>query len=352
MQLSVCFFGSYDRHYSRNSILEKGLLLHKTKIYHCNNKNKYFLLRYIPLIRTYLRIAKNVSIILVPFPGHLDMPIAWLLAKLTRKVLVFDPYISLYETYVFDRESYSSKSLMGRWYWLIDKISLHLADYILTDTEAHALYYQNTFGIHNDKFKRVFVGAEEIFKPSTKKSKKTIVEFHGYFTKLQGAEIFVEASKKLENKKNIEFWLIGKAIGSTKATELMEKIKPKTLKYFQQMSTHDLAKKVSQAHITVGHLGSTEKASNVISNKTFHGLASKNAVIAINSKANKEILFSNKTAILIEPGNSKSLAEEILRLVKDNALRLKIAEAGYVLFKRELAVSKVGKRLKKILDSF
>lgn len=349
--MNICFFGSYNPDYSRNSILIDGLKKNNVKVLECHSTSKGFLRRYFDLLRMYWRIKSQVDVIFVAFFGHLDMPLAWFLAKLTGKKLVFDMFYSMYDTYVLDRQSASPTSLRAKLYLTIDKTAASLADCIVTDTYAHAKYFVSLLNIRTSKFHRIFVGGnDELFKPLKKKkhTKKVKVEFHGMFTRLHGAEYYVEVAKKLETHENLEFYLIGSTSNYPLPIKLFKRLKPKNMFYKERMTLEKLAMTVRHCDISVGHVGTTKKANSVIANKTFEGLASKCAVIVQDSAANRELFEDKKTALFVTPGDTQDLAKKILFLSNNAQLRLTLAQNGYNLYTRRLTNKHVGLELKKV----
>lgn len=344
---SVCFFGSYTQDYSRSNIIRDGLQKNGVSVIECHSSIKSALKRYPTLFKKYWHIKNRVDLIYVAFFGHLDMPLAWFLGKLTGKKVVFDMFYSMYDTYVFDRKSTTPGSLLAKSYAFIDKVAASLADMVITDTQAHANYFIKTFKLNPKKFRRLFVGGDDTIFKSTKKPKtRTItVEFHGYFTRLHGAEFFVEAAKLLENESYIKFLLIGVTSNYFLPIERYHKLKPKNMTYIPELTPIQLSKTIAEADITIGHIGITEKARSVITNKIFHALACKTAVIAGDCSASRELLQDHETALFVQMGDPEDLAKKIKLLAKDTNLRKKLIENGFSLFSDKLTNQKLGLEL-------
>ncbi|MEW6044604.1 MAG: glycosyltransferase family 4 protein [Thermoproteota archaeon] len=66
-----------------------------------------------------------------------------------------------------------------------------------------------------------------------------------------------------------------------------------------------------------------------ISASLLEAMACKTPIITTNIGGNKELLVHDKTGILIEPGNSKELLDEILSLLNDKQKRDSIAKAAF-----------------------
>jgi glycosyltransferase involved in cell wall biosynthesis len=351
--MNICFFGSYDPNYSRNKILIDGLIKNKVKVYHCISKHGSFIKRYPDLVKKFYQHYKNIDVIYVAFVGHLNVPLAWVLGKLTHKKVFFDMFYSMYDTYVFDRQSVSAKSLRAKSYWIIDKLATTLSDVIISDTNAHADYWSQLLKVPRQKFKRVFVGGDEtIFKPILEKSNhKIIIEFHGMITRLHGAEYFIDAAKLLIGKRNLEFLFIGETSSYNLPIDKLNKLKLKNVKHIKKLSLIDLAQVIAGTDISIGHLGTTIKAQSVITNKIFQAMACKLPVIVEDSPASKEIFTNGKNAMFVKMGDSIDLEKKIMILANDVVLRKKIAENGYKLFISQLTNEKLGKVLLEIIGN-
>lgn len=352
---TVCFFGYPNEDYSRSKILIDGLKKNAVKVISCTDKTGVAPLRYWRLFKKFWPLQKKVDVIFVQFPGHLNTPIAWLLGKIYKKPVIFDVFISLYETYIFDRQVAQPQSLTAKFYWWVDKLSCLLADKVTLDTNAHINYFVKTFKLQRQKFNRIPVGGDEtLFHPSKLKRsgathQKVIVEFHGVFTRIHGAECFVQAAKKLENHPQLEFWLIGDSPNYRLPIDLYKKLKPKTMTYWPRLSVKKLAQKVAQADISVGHLGPTQKARILLTNKMFHALASRVALIAGDNEASRELLQNKKTALFVRMYDEQDLSRKILALAKNSHFRKTLAANGYKLHQQQFTNRKIGRLLKQVM---
>ncbi len=351
--MTICFFGYPNESYSRNQILINGLKKNGAQVISCTDRSGLFITRYWRLFTKFLPLRHHTDVIFVQFPGYLNVPIAWLLGKLFTKPVIFDAFVSIYDTYVFDRQIAPPGSLKALIYWWIDKLSCTLADRVTLDTYAHIRYFVRTFKVPRRKFSRLPVGGDDsIFKPRATRHvprAKVIVEFHGMFTRIHGAEIFVQAAKKLEQHKNLQFWLIGSSDNYPLPIQLYRQLQPKTMKYWPSMPVEKLARKISQADISIAHLGPTQKARLVLTNKMFHALACRVALIAGNNLATKEFLADKKACLLVNMYDSDDLAQKILFLSRNHPLRHQIAHNGYLLHQQRFTNQLLGLKLLQII---
>src|SRR3989344_1954105 len=158
--MTICFFG-YP-----NKILIDGLQKNGVKLVSCTDKSGLFLIRYWHLFRKFLSLHQKINVVFVQFTGQLNMPIAWVLGKLFRKPVIFDAFVSIYDTYVFDRQSVEPGSTKAKFYWWVDKLACTLADCVTLDTNTHIRYFIRTFKLPSHKFSHLPVGGDDtVFKP-------------------------------------------------------------------------------------------------------------------------------------------------------------------------------------------
>ena len=336
MSKAVCYFGSYDPNYARNKIIKYGLERNGFKVYECQ-AHGIFTTRYFKLIKLFLKNHGKISAIIVGFPGHLDVPLAFLLGKIFRKKVFFDIFASTYETYVLDRAVIKKNSASAKFFYFIDWLGLHLVDYVIIDTQAHAEFYHKLYGLGLKKQIVVYVGSlDQIFRPR-KVKEDTDVLFYGSYQPLQGVETIIKAASKLPN---VNFKLIGEGQTKNSCQNLVKELKLKNVDFINWLSIAKLAEEISRAKIILGIFGATKKAFVVIPNKVFDALASKKAVITASTKATNE-LFDRKSANLINPNDPNKLATTIKLLLTDTNLRNKIAIKGYNIYLNRLKPEKV-----------
>ena len=157
--MKVLFFGVYDLNDStaaRTRIFLKGLKELGIEVIECNSEIRSFK-RYVVLFKKYIKINKDYDIMFAAYPGaQLVMPIARILAFFSRKKIVIDPIISLYDTMVCDRGILGGRGLKAAYYYFLDWFSGVASDLIIFDTNENINYFSKTFHIKKEKFKRIF----------------------------------------------------------------------------------------------------------------------------------------------------------------------------------------------------
>ncbi len=345
--MTVCYFGIYNPTYTQNLNLINGLRENGVKVIECNTRemsNK----KYFQLIKKHWQIRKDYQLMIVGFPGHTIMPLAWILAKLHRKKIIFNAFVSLYNTNIFDRKVYPPKSLKARYNFFLDKFSCKLANLVLLDTQSQIDYFVETFKTPRDKFRRVFVGSDDkVFYPKNYQGRKDnfIVHFHGYLVPFHGVEYIIEAAKILEGQ-NIIWQIVTRFDGKyEKLKQQVESLGLKNIIFYQEVPPEKLNDFINQADICLGVFGDSPKTQLVIPNKIFEALACQKPMITAQSKACREILTDKINCLFCQVANAEDLANKILELKNNFALREKIAANGYALYKENLIPKNLIKKL-------
>lgn len=335
--MKVCYFGIYNPKYSRNVELIKGLKENGIEVIECrvdaNEKNKHW-----KLFKKHGEI-KKYDLTIVGYPGHSLM----LLVKfICKKPIIFDAFLSVYDSMIFDRKIYSQYSLKALKYWFLDWMSCRLADKILLDTDEHIKYFMKTFGIKKEKFQKIFLSCNNaLFYPrnyprkDNKNSEQFLVHFHGKYIPLHGVEYIIEAAKLLETE-NIEFNLIGRGQTYREMMALSKKLITKNVNFIGFLPQEELIKFIAGADVCLGIFGKTPKAERVIPNKSYEIIAMKKPLITADTPAIRELFKNEENCLLSNVADSADLAQKILLLKNNSELRNRIAENGYKLYKEKL----------------
>lgn len=350
-ELEVCYFGPYDPNYPRNSVIIKGLRKNGVKVIEFNVHSFNRLLDYIKLLKKHQ--ALKYDVVILGGRTYFGQPLMPFIRRMTKKPIVFDAFLTLYETQVVDRKLVDRKSVKAKLWYLLDSSALHDADLLLTDTYEHAKYYSGFYDVEFDKFRRVLLGSDdEVFYPRLTKKENDcfIVMFWGGFIPLQGVRYIIKAAKLLENCKDVKFELIGTGQQHNEALELSRSLRLENTTFFSNWVPYsELTNYIANSDICLGIFGETDKARRVIPNKVTEAIAMRKPLITGDSSAIKEAFKDRENCLLVPMSNPEALAEAILKLKNDKKLRDKIAENGYKLFKDNFAPKVIGKDLKSVL---
>jgi len=350
-KLRICFFGHYNPDYSRNRIIIKALKRLSFDLLEAQSSLKRFA-RYSNLFR--MVIKSKFDILWVGFLGHTDVPIAKIISIIKNSPLIFDAFVSLYESSICDRKIKSAKSLYALKMRFVDWLACKLAKIILLDTQTHIDYFVNSFKIPNRKFKRLWLGADdELMFPRSDISQQEnfTVFFYGSFIPLQGIEYIVQAAHILETKGNkVDFIIVGSGQTFQDILCLTEKLKIKSIKFMGWLPYNTLPELICNSSLCLGIFGATLKANRVIPNKVFDAIACARPVITADTPAIHEAFTHGENIYLIPKADPLALANAILMLKKDKSLRVSIAKKGYELFKQNFSIEAISKNLNLIIQ--
>ncbi|KKS98113.1 MAG: group 1 glycosyl transferase [Candidatus Gottesmanbacteria bacterium GW2011_GWA2_43_14] len=375
--MKILYFGSYDNDYIRNVINIKGLRLNLVDVIVCNfYKRKLFIASEYSKITYLIRIStslfyrsiylffkgiiiiikQKISYIIIGFPGHLDIPIGYLIAKITGSKIIFDPFISLYDTFVTDRKIFSTDSLISKSIKKYETAIYKLPDLILTHTETDKLYFSKSFKIPLNKIKVLYIGSDNLTQKTTAltgKSSDFSVVYQGNFIPLHGIEHIIHSAFILSQiDKKIKFIFVGNGQTYQENFNLANILKLRNVVFKGFVSIYDWKKTINKADIILGIFQNSVKASKSIPNKVIQGIAAKKAVITAETTAIKELFNHFENMYFCKPADPLSLANGILELKRNSNLRNKIAYNGNKIYKNKLTPISVGRELLTICNEF
>jgi glycosyltransferase involved in cell wall biosynthesis len=363
--LRVCYFGTYRTNYSRNRIMIDGLKKNGVEVLECQENlwlgiedrirlasggwlNPSFGWR---ALKTYYRLWRKYSkleefdLLVVGYPGQLDVFLAYFLSRFRKKPLVWDIFMSLY-LIALERDLQGKSPFSIRLLRILEKMACRLPEMMILDTTHYLDWFQSTHGIHSDRFRLVPTGADDrFFKPVTgKKSKSELfqVVYYGTFIPNHGVAYIVEAARLLASNPTIQFKLIGQGPDKPKAQSLAEKYQLTNLVFVDWMERRDLVSQVGQADICLGVFGTTPQSLMTVQNKIYEGLAMAKPVITGTSPAIKDAFIHRTHVYLCERANPSSLARAIENLYRDPELRLALGTRGYDYFKKHFTLPRIG----------
>jgi glycosyltransferase involved in cell wall biosynthesis len=341
-KLRVCYWPGRETSYSRTRVIIRGLKQADVDIelYDCSSEGKTFA-RFFKGFFKFLSVKRKSDLIMVGFFGHF---IVLVVRLFTRKKIIFDAFVSLYQTMVFDRQVFKSKGLLSCWARMIDKLACHFAEKILLDTDQHIDYYVEEYGLNRFKFLKLAASADDsVFFPRPEKvSGDFMVHFHGEFQRLHGTTIIFQAAFFLPD---IKFRIIGRGKEYTASRHKAITQGATNIEFLPAVNYEHLAELMSEASVCLGIFGETQKAGMVIPHKVYEALALGKAVITADTPGARELLENGKTALLCPPGDPQALAAAIRRLKEDESLRRSLGVNGRNLFEEKCRPEILGNQL-------
>lgn len=262
------------------------------------------------------------DMVFIGYLGQIDVLVLWPFAKLRGVPIVWDAFISLYNTVVEDRKMFSPKHPVAWLLYSIDWLACRAADRVVLDTRAHADYFVEKFGISHKKTDAVFVGAEtEVFraKPIERDPEQPFtVLFYGQFIPLHGIPTIIEAARLLENEA-IRWVLIGKGQEEKRIVEMLDSHPLPQLEWIPWVRYEHLIDHIIEADVCLGIFDNGAKAARVIPNKVFQLLSAGKPIITRDSPAVRELIPDEADGVwLVTPNDPASLAKAI-RNARENS---------------------------------
>ena len=258
------------------------------------------------------------------YPAQPDAAPAWLVAKRHRALLVADMMISLTDTLAGDRARVGRAGgavLAG-----IDRTTLALADIVLCDTHANARFMAERFGVPASRLVVAPVGAEPDAFPATPPPfGPPTVLWYGKLAPMHGLDVIVEAARRpgvpdirLIGSGQMDDWLAAE----------MRRDPPRALQHVPWVPYERLAGEVAASAVVLGVFGTSDKASRVIPNKVFQAMAAARPVVTADTPGIREALVHGESGWLVPAGDPDALAEALVLLAGDPALRERLGTAA------------------------
>ncbi|MDH3229141.1 MAG: glycosyltransferase [Alphaproteobacteria bacterium] len=331
--MRIVFWGTYDLGKPRNRILLRGLreagvelveihrdvwggVADKGHIADAGRKLRLlvkWLAAYPGLVWRYLRTPPHDAV-LIGYMGHLDTLVLWPFARLRGVPIVWDAFLSLYNTVVEDRHMFGRSNplawLLFAWEWL----ACRTARLVVLDTAAHAGYFAERYRLQPRQTASVMVGAEtEAFHAADKErggSDPLTVLFYGQFIPLHGIETIVRAAQ-IAHGKPIRWVLIGTGQEAERIRAQLAEA-PADVEWIEWVAYDKLRDHIAGADICLGIFGDTSKAARVIPNKVFQVLAVGAPLITRDSPAIRELLSPEMPGVwLVPPADANALLEAV-----------------------------------------
>ncbi|MFZ1864991.1 MAG: glycosyltransferase [Polyangiales bacterium] len=354
--MRVCMFGTYEARYDRNQVLMRGMREAGIEVIEChvplweNMRYKTSALKgpaqyaalvlklglsYAKLCFRYL-VAPRHDVVLVGYLGHFDVFLARALTWLRGKPLVFDAFVSLYDTSVVDREVIRRDSLAATLLKQVDRWSCKLSNLVLLDTNEHIRYFCDEFGLPRSKFQRVLVGADESYATAESIApdpNRFVVLHYSKFAPLHGMPYILDAANLLRDKPEIVLKIVGGGQTFDASKAYAERMSLENLELIPWLEPEQLRQAIREAHVCLGIFGDTPKARRVIPNKVYQCLAAGAAVVTGRSPASEELLVDHEHALLCEMASGEAIANSIVELERSPALRQRLGDNGAKLFR-------------------
>lgn len=372
--MRVCYFGTYEREYPRNALVIAGLRQAGVTVWECHEpvwerqhdksgayRGLAALAMLLRLLQAYLRLIVRYwrtpvhDVVIVGYIGQFDLLLAWILTRLRKVSLVFNPLVSLYDTFCDDRGLVKAGSLTGRAFWLLDYLACRLADLVVLDTAQQVDYFASTFRLPA-KFRVLPVGADDhLFQAQPLRQRQADepceVLFVGKLIPLHGCETILQAAALLRDQP-VHFTIVGSGQQHALVQRLVAELGLTHVTLIDWIEYHLLPDCYAQADLCLGIFGASSKAARVIPNKVFQALAMGRPVLTADSPALRSELRPGEEVWVCRPADAADLARQIITLAGDAPLRQRLAEMGSQAFQQRYSVYAIGAGMRDYLLTY
>ena len=351
--MRVLYFGTYERDYPRNAqviscLRRDGVEVIERHVGVWEGRRDSWragpatLARLVSAeLRLLRRPAVDFDVLLVGYPGHLDLAAARRGAR--GRPVVFNPLVSLADTFIADRGRFRPGSPAARALEAIDRRAFRAADLVVADTEAHAHHLAPLTGVPEERMAVCFVGAEErLFQPGWSLEEPFTCLFVGKLIPLQGVETVLAAAGAAPD---LPFRLVGSG-----QLEPLLRGRPENVEHIPWVEYDRLPRELHRAGCALGIFGTSDKARRVIPNKAFQALACGTPLVTADTPAARELLVDGESALLVPPGDPEALAAGLRRLAGDRALAQKLSEGGRAAFEQQASEEVLGRCWRSVLE--
>jgi glycosyltransferase involved in cell wall biosynthesis len=351
--MRVLYFGTYDRDYPRNAqvisclrragvdVVERHVGVWEGRRDSWRAGPGTIAGLAVAELRLLRRPRDAFDVLLVGYPGHLDLPAARRSAG--ERPIVFNPLVSLADTFVADRQRFRPGSPAARLLEEIDRRALRAADLVVADTQANGRHLATLAALPPERIEVCLVGAEErLFRPGWSPQEPFTCLFVGKLIPLHGLPTILEAARAAPE-------LPFRVVGSGQLEPLLDD-RPVNVDWVPWVDYERLPEELHRAGCALGIFGTSDKARRVIPNKAFQALASGTPLVTADTPAARELLFHEESALLVPPGDGQALAAALRRLATDPELARQLSDGGRATFERHAGEDVLGKRWRGVLE--
>jgi glycosyltransferase involved in cell wall biosynthesis len=330
--MRVCYFGQARADYPRHRVISRGLRRLGVEVVECfvsHRLDQRDAQR--ALQAAFAQLEGRFDALLVAEFNHPHLLFAQSLARFHRLPIVYDFFVSLYDSTVNDRGQVKAFSPRALQLWLLDFLAAQIPDHVLVDTASHRRYYAQLCGLNVNKCTVVPVGFDdEVFTPAPPPppSDNLRILFYGSFIPLHGADVIVRAAQlAAQTEPALHLTLIGD--GQTLESVKAEAAQATNITFLPPVPFAELPTWIANSDVVLGIFGNTQKTQRVVPNKLYQGLAVGRPLISGDTPAVREFFSPGDHLLTVPVGSPQALFESLIQLKQDPSLRLRLAEQGH-----------------------
>jgi len=279
------------------------------------------LLAYPVLALRYLITGRH-DLVVIGYLGLFDMLLLAPLAKLRGKPVVWDAFLSVYDTYARDRAMASERGWKARLLRWMERRACALADRVVLDTKAHAALMGELYGVPQSKLDAVLVGAEAgTFAPAAARPAwrdgPLKVLFYGQFIPLHGIDTIVDAALDPRGQR-FAWTIIGQGQEAARIDARLAGRAAPQVDRIGWVAYDGLQDQLAAADVCLGIFGTSDKAARVIPNKVYQTLVADKPLITRDSPAMRELVSDEREGLyLVPPADPAALLDALEQFAQD-----------------------------------
>ncbi len=346
--MKILYVAGREEAYSRTRIVIRSLEMRGHTVVSVLPPDKSFK-HYPRLLWQTLLKAPQCDVVLTGFYGQLLTPLVRLL---TTKPVVFDMYITTYDTMVFDRQEASPGTLKAWLYAMSDWLSYKAASASILDSQHVIDHFGRYAKTSTQKLHRVFLAVDNTViqpRPKTRQDDRFLVHFHGEYIPFHGVRHILQAAKMLEPH-GVEFQIVGRGQTFDEDMAMLKGLNAGNVRILDPVPYAGLTALMAEADVCLGIFGDNMRAELVITNKVNEAIGMAKPLITRRNAPVQELLTHGEDVWLVDPASPQAIADAILTLKNDPALRTRIAENGHRRFLECGTIERLGASLEAILQ--
>jgi glycosyltransferase involved in cell wall biosynthesis len=277
------------------------------------------LFAYPRLVARYLA-APDHDVVIAGCLGQLDVLVLWPFARLRKKPVIWDNFISLYSTIVENRQIVSPSNPLSVVIKLLEALASRSVTRVVLDTKAHAAYFARLYGLPESRLGAVVLGAEQIFVREAGCTRKVprqrpLILFYGKFAPTHGLDVVVDAATS-ERGGAFDWKIVGTGQEAQRFERRLGSRGPSSIERIDWIPYEELPRAIADADVCLGMFGSGGKSSVALPNKVFQTLASGQRLVTRDSVAIREIVRGDERHVaLVVPDDPNALLDGIEKVL-------------------------------------
>lgn len=240
------------------------------------------------LAHLFMALPQKTRLNFVPYPSIFLLWWSSWVPTMLRPRFIADVYISIWDSAFNDRIQITGKhSLTSRLLRKFEGRALKAATAVIVDTTANQRWIADEFGINPARIHAFPLAFDanpflklQPLRPADYEQNDFRILFFGTLVPLQGIEVICEAIERLKGHRRIRFLVVGDGQEAWRMEQLVVSPGISTVRWIRRWaSPTELARHLSEAHISLGVFGGSGKTERVLPWKIYMALAAGRPVL-------------------------------------------------------------------------